>query len=98
MKICDETQKEPLCNSNSAVFRDTTFCLHCGVWGLTACRVRHIRAALSWCPVSAGNGDGAKLPENPANRDLSGQNGFIISGWAVVTKRKQLLLPKISEE
>ena len=93
-----ESQKHHCATQTRRFFETPLSAFIVGCGGLTACRARYIRAALSWCPVIAGNGDRAKLPENPANRGLSGQNGFIISGWAVVKKRKQLLLPKISEE
>src|SRR6266705_2602612 len=43
---------------------------------LTARRVRDITSPLLWCPGSAENRHGAKLPENPANMVLSGQNGM----------------------
>jgi hypothetical protein len=41
---------------------------------------------LSWRPMSAANKHRAKLPENPANIVLSGQNGLLINGWAVVQR------------
>jgi len=47
---------------------------------LTSRRVRHIMSP-SWCPEIADNWHGAKLPENPANIALSGQNGQLINGW-----------------
>jgi hypothetical protein len=43
---------------------------------LTASRVRDIRPASSWRPASVGNGHGAKLPKNPANIAVPGQNGM----------------------
>ena len=48
-------------------------------WLLTSRRVRHIRSP-SWRRESADNQDRAKLPENPANIALSGQNGKLING------------------
>ena len=48
-------------------------------WLLTARRVRHIRAS-SWRLEIADNRHRAKLPENPANIALSGQNGKLING------------------
>jgi hypothetical protein len=36
---------------------------------------------LSWRPVSAANKHRAKLPENPANIALSGQNDLLINGY-----------------
>ena len=47
---------------------------------LTSCRVRHIRSP-SWRPEIADNRHRAKLPENPSNIALSGQNGLLINGW-----------------
>jgi hypothetical protein len=43
---------------------------------LTACRVRDIRSPSSFRTASADHGRGAKLPENPANSTLSGQNSM----------------------
>jgi hypothetical protein len=51
-----------------------------GLGWLTAARIRHIRFALSWRPASADNRYWAKMPENPANIALSGQNGLLING------------------
>ena len=48
-------------------------------WLLTSRRVEHIRAP-SWRLEMADNGHRAKLPENPANIVLSGQNGKLING------------------
>src|SRR5712691_12984687 len=48
------------------------FIEECGV--LTARRVRHIRSP-SWRPETVENRHGAKLPKNPVNIALSGQNG-----------------------
>jgi hypothetical protein len=49
--------------------------------GLLTCRrVRPIRSP-SWCPKITDNGHRAKLPENPTNIVLSGQNGQLINGW-----------------
>ena len=42
-------------------------------WWLTSRRVRYKRSP-SWGPQLADNGHGAKLPENPTNITLSGQN------------------------
>jgi len=42
---------------------------------LTSRRVRH-RRSLYWRPEIADNGHWAKLPENPTNIALSGQNGM----------------------
>jgi hypothetical protein len=47
---------------------------------LTCCRIRHIRSP-SWHPAILDNGHRAKLPENPSNITLSGQNDQIINGW-----------------
>jgi len=49
--------------------------------GLTSRRVRHTRSP-SWRPAIVDNGYGAKLPENPTNIALSGQNGKLINGSA----------------
>ena len=46
---------------------------------LTSRRVRHIRST-SWRPEIADNRHWAKLPKNPANIALSGQNGQLING------------------
>lgn len=43
-------------------------------WPLTSCRVRHIRSPSERLEI-ADNGQGAKLPENPTDITLSGQNG-----------------------
>jgi len=43
-------------------------------WWLTLRRVRHIRSP-SWRPAIVDNGQWAKMPENPANMALLGQNG-----------------------
>jgi hypothetical protein len=48
-------------------------------WLLTSRRVRHRRPP-SWCPEIVDNGHWAKLPENPTNIALSGQNGKLING------------------
>jgi hypothetical protein len=53
-----------------------------GWGGLTAARVRDIRLMLSWRPMSAANKHRAKLPENPANVALLGQNDLLINGSA----------------
>ena len=52
---------------------------------LTSCDVRHIRSP-SWNPVIADNRHRAKLPKNPTNIALSGQNGRLINGWAASMK------------
>jgi hypothetical protein len=46
---------------------------------LTSRRVKHIRSP-SWRPQSADNGYRAKMPENPINIALSGQNDKLING------------------
>jgi hypothetical protein len=53
-----------------------------GLVVLTARRVRDITSPSSWRPASADNRYWAKLPENPANTALSGQNGLLINGQA----------------
>jgi len=50
-----------------------------GFWRLTSRGVRHIRTP-SQCPEHVDNGHRAKLPENPSNITLSGQNDKIING------------------
>ena len=52
---------------------------------LTARRVRHIRSP-SWRPETDNNRYGAKLPENPANIELSGQNSKLINGWVAAAQ------------
>ena len=43
---------------------------------LTAHCVRHITSSSSWRPANTDNKHEAKLPENPTNMALSGQNGM----------------------
>src|SRR6059058_4184840 len=69
-----DQQYPNLCCDSTFLSQTNTFGFFEGFGLLTARRVRDIRSASSWRPAGADNRQRGKLPENPANSAVSGQN------------------------